>query len=246
MDAGSTKGSRAESPSGKRVAFFGGSFDPPHLGHVAVAREARAALQLDEVLFAPVGLQPLKMSPGDLGTHASFQDRVAMTRLAIGDDPSFSVSLADAPNASGRPNYTIDTLTRLRATLGKDAMLFLLLGADAFRLLPRWRRAPEVPFVARLIIVSRPGEDLSNLGKFLPAGLALNPISGAEKAAAPRVYEIQNCAAVKSTVYVLPDLRYDVSATQLREQVHSRDGKLIPELLDPAVLEYIRSHGLYQ
>ncbi len=99
--------------SGMRVAFFGGSFDPPHLGHLAVARAARAAFALDAVLFAPVGMQPLKPE----GSAASFEDRLAMTRLAIACEPGFEVSLVDAPRpAAGRkstPNYTIDTLEKL-------------------------------------------------------------------------------------------------------------------------------------
>src|SRR5690348_8506002 len=93
---------------GARVAYFGGSFDPPHLGHLAVARAARAALRLDVVLFAPVGAQPLKTQ----GATASFEDRVAMTRLAIAEEPGMSLSLADAPMSTGAPNYSIDTLTR--------------------------------------------------------------------------------------------------------------------------------------
>ena len=234
------------SPTGKRIAFFGGSFDPPHLGHVAVARAARAALHLDEVLFAPVGLQPLKISPGNLGSRASFDDRVQMTRLAIGDDPRFSVTLVDAPSARGRPNYTIDTLTRLRASLGDETALFLLLGADAFRLLPRWRRAVEVPFLAQLIVVSRPGEDLSDLARSLPAGLVLTPGPNADADPTRREYEIQGPSGTQSRLYLLPDLQYEISATQLREQVQTKNGRLIPELLDSAVLEYIRSHGLYQ
>src|ERR1019366_5402072 len=98
---------------GSRVAFFGGSFDPPHLGHLAIARAARDAFHLDTVLFAPVGAQPLKPE----GSSASFEDRLAMTRLAIEGQPGFELSLADAPKPSdGRglkpnytPNYTIDT-----------------------------------------------------------------------------------------------------------------------------------------
>src|SRR5271166_4689651 len=89
-----------------RIAFFGGSFDPPHLGHLAVARAARAALGLDLVLFAPVGAQPLKPR----GSTAPFEDRLAMTRLAIHAEPGFAVSLADAPRPSGAPNYTLETL----------------------------------------------------------------------------------------------------------------------------------------
>src|SRR5580704_16597420 len=96
---------KADGPSkvGSRVAFFGGSFDPPHLGHLAVARAARDAFQLDKVLFAPVGTQPLKPE----GSSASFEQRVAMTRLAIEAEAGFVVSLADAPKVTGEPNYTL-------------------------------------------------------------------------------------------------------------------------------------------
>lgn len=106
---------------GRRVAFFGGSFDPPHLGHLAVARTARAALGLDTVLFAPVGAQPLKPR----GATADFPDRLAMTCLAIGDEPGLAVSLADAPKPSGTPNFTLETLQSLRAELlhGQRAVL---------------------------------------------------------------------------------------------------------------------------
>src|SRR5579863_7237462 len=97
----------------RRVAFFGGSFDPPHLGHLAVARAARAALGLDTVIFAPVGAQPLKPK----GSIADFEDRVAMTRLAVADDPGFVVSLADAPMRTGKPNFTFETLESLRGEL---------------------------------------------------------------------------------------------------------------------------------
>src|SRR3954451_11386664 len=90
----------------RRIAFFGGSFDPPHMGHLGIARAAQALLQLDTVLFTPVGSQPLK----PLGSSASFEDRVAMTELAIHGLPNFAISFADAPDPAGEPNYTIDTL----------------------------------------------------------------------------------------------------------------------------------------
>ncbi len=129
---------------GSRVAFFGGSFDPPHLGHLAVARAARAAFRLDMVLFAPVGAQPLKPE----GSAASFEDRLAMTRLAVDGEPGFTVSLADAPKASGdrrfQPNYTFETLENLRARLGPNCALYCLMGADSFFGLRHWHRAAEI------------------------------------------------------------------------------------------------------
>ena len=162
------------SVDGRRVAFFGGSFDPPHRGHLAVARAARDALRLDQVLFAPVGAQPLK----PLGSTAGFPDRLQMTRLAIADEPAFAISLADAPArygaANSAPNYTIETLLRLRTELAAGDALFCLMGADSFLGLRRWHRGAEIPFVAPLIVASRPGQLLGDLAAVLPAGLSID------------------------------------------------------------------------
>jgi len=166
-----------QSSGGSRIAFFGGTFDPPHLGHLGVARAARAALGLDTVLFAPVGTQPLKPQ----GTVAGFEDRLAMTRLAIAADPAFALSLADAPNPSGAPNYTLETLVALRAQLPPGNTLFCLMGADSFASFRRWHRAAEIPFVAPLIVASRPSEShwsLDNLDSALPEGLTLETEGG--------------------------------------------------------------------
>jgi nicotinate-nucleotide adenylyltransferase len=228
-------------PDCGRVAFFGGSFDPPHLGHIAIARAARESLALNQILFAPVGLQPLK--PG--GSSASFEHRVAMTRLAIANQPGFEISLLDAPNPIGRapgntPNYTFDTLTKLQQLEPENARLFLLLGADSFRTIHHWYRAGEIPFLASLIVASRPGEDLSNPSADLPPGIELEPIPSQ-----PNQYLLTNSSGDHSRLTILPNLNYDISATQLRLQVQGHSGN-DPQLLNPAVLEYIREHHLYE
>jgi nicotinate-nucleotide adenylyltransferase len=222
------------SQAGPRVAFFGGSFDPPHLGHVAIAAAAQQALALDRVLFAPVGLQPLKPA----GSSASFEDRVAMIRLAIAAHPGFELSLIDAPDSVGqRPNYTYDTLIELRQSLPSEAKLFLLLGADSFATLHQWHRSAELLFAADLIVASRPGEDLGDLPSMLPDGVAIHAVAGNR-------YRLTNTAAGESALTILPDLHYDISATQLRAQIAGSTEQ--PPLLDPAVLEYIHTHGLYR
>jgi nicotinate-nucleotide adenylyltransferase len=242
-----------------RVAFFGGSFDPPHLGHLAVARAAQAALGLDSVLFAPVGVQPLKPQ----GSTAGFQDRLAMTRLAIADQPGFSVSVADSPRSSGAPNYTLETLLSLRAELPAQSALFCLMGADSFAGLRRWHRSAEIPFVAPLIVASRPGESLSDLEGSLPEGLtlagqSLGPSIGQVESVEKEQIELhryilRNSSGELAPLYLLPGLEIEISASEIREQVRSREqarpeaGDRLQrrELLPSPVSAYISAHGLY-
>jgi nicotinate-nucleotide adenylyltransferase len=211
-----------------RVGLFGGSFDPPHLGHLGLARAAQKAARLDRVLFAPVGLQPLKPN----GAHANFEDRVAMTRLAIRNDKGFELSLLDAPRGN-EPNYTIDMLERLREQVGPEAELFLLMGADSFAGFARWHRAAEIPMLACLIVAARPWEDLAEPAEMLPAGIRME----ASKKD-PNFYQLRNRASEKGTLRILPDVRYDVSATKLRSRIDEF-------MIDGAVLAYLRARHLY-
>lgn len=240
---------------GRRVAFFGGSFDPPHQGHLAVARAAREALGLDSVLFAPVGAQPLKPQ----GSTASFEDRLAMTRLAVAGEPGFAVSLADAPRPSDAPNYTLDTLLGLRAQLPPGGTLFCLMGADSLLGLRRWHRAEEIPFVAPLIVASRPGEPLDDLRAALPEGLSLEPAAGSPPAGngvaaaiEVRSFLVRNAAGECSPFYVLPGLDVEISASRIRDLIRedasaaSEPATVQHQLLPIAVFAYIRAHGLYR
>ena len=236
---------------GERVAFFGGSFDPPHLGHLAVARAARAALKLDTVLFAPVGAQPLKPE----GSSASFDDRVAMTRLAIAGEAGFEISLADAPRAGGGPNYTLETLRRVNEELPVGSELFCLMGADSFFGLRSWHRAAEIPFAAPLIVASRPGlrpdEWLAGLRSALPAGLALEAAPGladVETGVELKGYLVSNEAGESAPLYLLPGLYVEISASEIREQIRdaSDDPAAGQEPMPRAVLEAIRAGGLYR
>jgi nicotinate-nucleotide adenylyltransferase len=232
-----------------RVAFFGGSFDPPHLGHLAVARAARQALRLDTVLFAPVGAQPLKPN----GSTAPFPDRLAMTELAIAGEPGFEVSLIDAPNPGSKPNYTLDTLRTLRRDLPVGGALFCLMGADSFVSLSHWRGGAEIPFAAALIVASRPGQQLDDLAARLPRGLDLEPDPQPAMVAVPvsvsaisaaasrnpnaveiaarlrpdpepaqvelRSYRIRNPAGETAPFHLLPGLDIEISASEIRRQI---------------------------
>ncbi len=249
-----------------RVAFFGGSFDPPHLGHLAIARAARDAFKLDTVLFAPVGAQPLKPE----GSTASFEDRLAMTRLAIDSEPGFAVSLADAPKSPGDrsplppPNYTIDTLEGLRADLKPDCTLYCLMGADAFFGVRHWHRAAEIPYAAALIVASRPvasrpGQPLEGLQVALPEGLTLEPAPAAdrnESGIEVRAFALVNPSGERAPFYVLPGLDVEISASEIREAIRGAipggssvaqaGSAAVQTMLPPRVAEYIRAHGLYR
>ena len=206
-----------------RVAFFGGTFDPIHRGHLRLASAAAGAFALDRVLFAPVGIQPLKAK---LPT-ASFADRLEMTRLALPYPPdnlrpaSFLVSTLDAPRPDGQPNYTVDTLAAL-AREYPAADLFVLTGADSFLTMRKWRSPDRLLALAEWIVVSRP--DFPRAQAQL-AQLALTPEQLAR-------------------VHLLATLQEDVSATELRRRLQAGDP--CPGLLSPAVAAYIQAHGLYR
>jgi nicotinate-nucleotide adenylyltransferase len=177
-----------------RVALFGGSFDPPHHGHIAIATAAADVFDLDKVFFAPVGRQPLKPE----GVPATFADRLAMVELACRADPRFAVSDLDAPRSDGSPNYTVQTLTTLHEAM-PDARLFNLVGADSFLGLPRWHEPERLLEVAEWIVVSRPGFPLADL-----SALGLTPHQ-------------------RGRVHLLQTVHEDVAATNLRERLEAGD-----------------------
>jgi nicotinate-nucleotide adenylyltransferase len=177
-----------------RVALFGGSFDPPHHGHTAIAAAAADAFELEQILFAPAGRQPLKTER----VPAPFADRLAMVSLACKVDERFCVSEVDAPRADGAPNYTVETLVTLRERL-PEARLFHLVGADSFLDLRRWREPDRLLELAEWIVVSRPGFALSDLS-------------------ALELTEQQ-----RRRVHLLETVHEEVAATDLRERLEAGD-----------------------
>lgn len=148
----------------ERVGIYGGTFDPIHVGHLAIAEEARWALELDRLYLVPAAQQPLKAD-----RHAASPDqRLAMARLACDSNPALIVS--DLELRRPPPSYTVDTLLAFQKLLGADVELFFILGADAVADLPRWRRAADLIRLAHLAIIGRPGYsvDLTALEAALP------------------------------------------------------------------------------
>lgn len=221
-----------------RIGFFGGTFDPPHTGHLALASLALQTLDLDKVLVAPVGLQPLK-----LGRPATpYRDRLAMTRLALAGHPRLELSEADAPRPDGLPNYMIDTLRRLRAPLPPDAQLYVICGADAFLNISLWHRPSDLLMEFPFIIGARPGFDLGRIANALPDDISV----ASDDHPDPQLLTLglRNRHGRRSRLYLLPQLQHDISATELRDALHSADPN--PSLLPQAVLAYIRDHRLYR
>lgn len=142
-----------------RLGIFGGSFDPVHNGHLALARACQQQIALDEVWFMPTAVQPLKAR----GPHASDGDRVEMLRLATVDASNWRVCTLEIDR--GGRSYTIDTMRQLHEEL-PEAALFFLIGADALRDVSQWKEPRELFRLATPLVVHRPGEaepDLATL-----------------------------------------------------------------------------------
>ena len=136
-----------------RLGVFGGTFDPPHVGHLLTAVDAVEALTLDRLLFVPAAQQPLKVGC----ESAAPEHRLAMARLLAGDDPRFGVDPIEIDRAG--LSYTVDTLGELTRRL-PGAELFFLVGADALATFPRWREPRRVLELARLVVLRRASDDV--------------------------------------------------------------------------------------
>lgn len=134
----------------EKVGIFGGSFDPPHSGHLAVARAARDRLGLDRVLFMPAPNPPHKR-----GTWASFEDRCRMVELLVENEPG--VELFTVEKELAPPHYTVRTLEHLRRGPFEGCELHLIIGADSLQELHTWKEYRRLFELSRPVVVSRPG-----------------------------------------------------------------------------------------
>jgi nicotinate-nucleotide adenylyltransferase len=138
-----------------RIGVLGGTFDPIHLGHLAIAEEARDLLQLEEVCFVPAGAPWMKVGQ----PLSAAYDRLSMVRLAVEDNPFFRVSTIELERPG--PSYTVDTLRKLQEDYGPDARLFFILGSDAFARFGEWKDPEGILAMATLAVVDRLGARIS-------------------------------------------------------------------------------------
>ena len=132
-----------------RLGVLGGTFDPPHMGHLILAEEARLALGLEQVLFVPAG-NPWRKAGQELSPR---EDRLAMVRLAVGGNPHFAASTLEIEREG--PSYTADTLAALREQLAADSEIFFILGQDSLADLPNWWQPQRIISLARLAVAAR-------------------------------------------------------------------------------------------
>lgn len=150
-----------------RIGVFGGTFDPPHVGHLLVSADALERLGLDRLVLIPAATQPLKT--GEIAATAS--QRLAMTRLAVGDDPRFEVDPVEIER--GGLSYMVDTLEAL-ALRWAGAELFLLAGSDVLTTFHRWREPERIRRLATLAVLTRGGTDERHPGlQTFPGGAPL-------------------------------------------------------------------------
>jgi len=211
----------------RRIGLVGGTFDPPHVGHLALARAARDAFGLDEVRLVPTGRSWQKAGAG-----ANSAQRLAMTRLAVaGLAPAERMTVDDREVRRDGPTYTVDTLRELRAELGEETALVLVIGSDQLRNLPTWHRWTELFALAHVAATQRERVGLDGL----PAALE-------HELAARGRQALPDAAAGAIVLFSMPAV--PVSATALRAQLQR--GERPDGLSPPAVLDYIGSNGLYR
>lgn len=210
---------------------YGGTFDPVHLGHLAIARAARDQLQV-AVRLLPAADPPHRPVPG-----ANAAQRAEMLALAIGDEPGLLLDLRELERARrqpGTPSYTVDTLRELRAELGPRQPIAWLVGADSLLGLPGWHQWEDLFRLAHFIVADRPG---SSLEQTLPAPL--------QRALESRWAESDKAlfSAHAGRVLRLHAPLRSESATAVRERIAAKGDWR--QLLPGPVADYVAEHGLY-
>ena len=218
-----------------RLGLLGGSFNPVHDGHLAIARQTREALGLDQVLFIPTSQPPHKPN----NSLAPAQDRYEMVRLAIASNPTFAIS--DVEIRRPGKSYTIDTIRLLQQEYGAQTQLFFLIGLDAFLDFPSWRDPQTLLKLCTFVVLSRPGLSFRSLSTV--ALLPPIPYPSLSDLDADRISRIEAPIGTHGLICLkLPPSA--VSASDIRARI--RQGLPAANQLPPLVESYILHHHLYQ
>jgi nicotinate-nucleotide adenylyltransferase len=219
------------------IGLFGGTFDPVHKGHLAVARAAAKRFHLGKVYFIPASMPPHRQGE----PITAFHDRYAMLALATAGEKSFLPSLAEAPAEQDHLSFTIDTVRRFKQSLRKSDHLFFIIGVDAFLQVASWHRSEDLLREIDFIVVSRPGFSMADVAHALPK--SLRPAAAVVKAF--RKSPAKGTLALRSTmIHILDEVKFPVSATAARHAAAT--GKSLARFVEPLVAEYIKKMGLYK
>lgn len=201
-----------------RIALFGGTFDPIHLGHTTVAEAAARQIDAEKVIFVPAKISPLK----GFFPFASDEDRRRMIELALAGNDLFAVS--DCELKRPAPSYTLDTVRQFRRDYGPEISIHWLIGADGIGDLVHWHRIQELIDECHLTTMRRPGYPTPDVDRFEP------------------LWGPQRVAKLKGDMIETPLV--DLSSTEVRKRLAT--GEDVAGMLHPDVIEYIRTHELYR
>jgi nicotinate-nucleotide adenylyltransferase len=233
------------------IGLFGGTFDPIHRGHLALARAASERCKFSRILFVPANVPPHKQRQ----PLSAFSHRYAMIALATAQEKDLWPSLLEAPEdidassprkdkdkvRSAKPNYTIDTVRCLKQSFKKADRLFLLIGIDAFEDIAKWHQAEALFRECEFVVASRPGYSLADVANALPESLRprVEVTRPFQKQAATGDLVLKGVA-----IHLLDQVYQPISSTAIRQAAAA--GKPLGRFLDAAVADYIKKMGLYK
>jgi len=227
------------------IGLFGGTFDPVHKGHLALARAALERCMLHRICFVPANVPPHKQKQ----PLTPFVHRFAMLALATADEKAFVPSMLEAPDETTpirkerqeKPNYSIDTVRRMKQSFKTSDKLFLLIGMDAFADISKWHQAEALFRECEFIVAGRPGYSLADVANALPESLR-------PRAEVTKPFHKQaatgDLVLPGVTLHLMGDLHQPASATAIREAAAA--GKPLGRFVEPAVAGYIKKMGLYK
>jgi nicotinate-nucleotide adenylyltransferase len=219
----------------RRIALYGGTFDPVHVGHLTVARNLTEYFALDEVLFIPAFIAPHKRAY----PPTPAVERYAMLVLATQHEPRFRVSTAEL-DAPEKP-YTVETLARFRAEFKDAAQIFFVIGADSWAEIRAWRDWEKLLLENSIIVVTRPGYDLSAAHVGFDVQSRILDLRDADRAEVERALE-----GTEPRIFWTNAAMVDVSATEIRRAVRAHRVENLAQLVTPTVADYILKYNLYE